>query len=66
MNKISLSSNQSLSANSEQNITKSGHKLTAKTNETKDRDIADKTVSNSINNESKLINKKVLILGEKA
>ena len=52
INKTSSSCNQNLSATSEQNITKPGHnnKSTTKKKNTKDREIADKTVSNNISN----------------
>ena len=52
INKTSSSCNQNSSATSEQNITKSGHnnKSTTKKKNTKDREIADKTVSNNIRN----------------
>ena len=55
-----------MSATSEENITESGHnnKSTTKKKNTKDREIADKTVSNNISNESKSAKKKVFILGD--
>ena len=58
-----------MSATSEHNITESGHnnKSTEKKNNTKDKEIGDKTVSNNNNNnnnnESKSVKKKVFILG---
>ena len=58
-----------MSATSEHNITESGHnnKSTAKKNNTKDKEIGDKTVSNNNNNnnnnESKSVKKKVFVLG---
>ena len=55
-----------MSATSQQIITKSGHsnKSTTKKKNMKDREIADKTVSNNMSNESKSAKKKVFILGD--
>ena len=66
INKISSSSNQNSSASSEQNITESGHnnKSTTKKKDTKDREIADKTVSNNISSGSKSAKKKMFVLGD--
>ena len=66
INKISSSSNQNSSATSKQNIPESGHnnRSATKKKNTKDREIADKTVSNNMSNESKSAKKKVFILGD--